>query len=361
MNLDYTIKDAKSRQALVDKIIQETPQEKLTPYYLDALSNYIIDAIPNNDEILTDNRLLTINKRETSFEGLVSKLENGQDGIYGMLSDLGKNAILTPKIAITQEDLDNHSELRQVKDAIAGLEESYKKAKGKDKYIIKKSIIELRQDQYVIKNALNPPVVFNMTTKSLARTDLYDNYYFDEDGNPVNSGPISFFNPAHISTLLCNYSALKQESYGEFQNDLWYLMEDLDNLIDSALEQKYPMYYDLLRYKIDGKTNAEIQDLLARDYGVSHSVEYLSALWRNKIPKLIAEKAEEEYLLWYYTNVERGNWKKCSRCGQVKLAHNKFFSKNKSSKDGWYSLCKECRNAGSLKNKKGVMHRVSRE
>jgi len=48
--------------------------------------------------------------------------------------------------------------------------------------------------------------------------------------------------------------------------------------------------------------------------------------------------------MWYYLQKEKGKWKKCSRCGQVKLAHNKFFSKNNSSKDGFYSICKSCRN-----------------
>nr|DAL81174.1 MAG TPA: Stc1 domain [Bacteriophage sp.] len=36
--------------------------------------------------------------------------------------------------------------------------------------------------------------------------------------------------------------------------------------------------------------------------------------------------------------------KKCSKCGQLKPAHNQFFSKNKTSKDGLYSICKRCRN-----------------
>ena len=43
-------------------------------------------------KILTDNRLMTVNKRETSFEGLVSQLENGEDGIYNLISD-NKNQI----------------------------------------------------------------------------------------------------------------------------------------------------------------------------------------------------------------------------------------------------------------------------
>ena len=36
---------------------------------------------------LTDNRRLTINKRETSFEGLAEKFENGADGIYNLITN----------------------------------------------------------------------------------------------------------------------------------------------------------------------------------------------------------------------------------------------------------------------------------
>jgi len=121
-------------------------------------------------------------------------------------------------------------------------------------------------------------------------------------------------------------------------------MMDLEDAADAALKEKYPLYYDLMIYKIDGKSNLEIKTLLHQKYGINHSVEYISSLWRKKIPKLIAEYEEKRVLVWYYTEVEKGKWKRCSRCGQVKLAHNKFFSKNNTSKDGFYSICKECRN-----------------
>jgi hypothetical protein len=81
------------------------------------------------------------------------------------------------------------------------------------------------------------------------------------------------------------------------------------------------------------------------EFGIKHSVEYISSLWRNKIPKLIASEAEDRLLDWYFLNEMKGKYKKCSRCGEVKLAHNKYFSKNKTSKDGFYSICKNCRNA----------------
>lgn len=151
-------------------------------------------------------------------------------------------------------------------------------------------------------------------------------------------------NPKHISALLCNYSKLKEDCYGRFGSDGYYLMEDLDKLVDATLKDKYPLLYNLMIYKIDGQQNIVIQQKLEEQFGVKHSVQYLSSLWRKKIPKLIAEKAEEEYLNWYFLVREKGLWKQCSRCGQIKLAHNKFFSKNNSSKDGFYSICKDCRN-----------------
>lgn len=56
-------------------------------------------------------------------------------------------------------------------------------------------------------------------------------------------------------------------------------MLDLDDLIESALNnEKYQLYYKLLIYKIDGKQNIEIQELLEKEFAQTHSVEYLSSL-----------------------------------------------------------------------------------
>ena len=56
------------------------------------------------------------------------------------------------------------------------------------------------------------------------------------------------------------------------------MMLDLEELVDAALKDKYPLYYDLLIYKIDGKSNAEIQEIIEHDYNIRHTVEYISAL-----------------------------------------------------------------------------------
>ena len=361
--LDYTLETPQERNELVKQIIAETPPEQLTNRYLEILTDYIIFAMDKEErkekKILTENRMVTVNKRETSFQGLVGKLENGEDGIYNLITN-DKNIIFTPKVTITQKDLDEIPELRKLRDAIEEVEKQEKKAKGKKKYLLKKQLIEMRQDQYVIKSSYRKPMYCTNLVKSINQIDLGEDYYIKkvyDDNNELisedicSTGKITFLNPLHVSAVLCNYSRLREDTYGKFENDAYYMMEDLYDLIESTLKNDYPLYYDLLIYKIEGKQNIEIQEILYEKYGIKHSLEYISSLWRNKIPKLLADKETENVLYWYYTEIEKGQWKKCTRCGQIKLAHNKFFSKNKTSKDGFYSICKCCRNNSTKKKK----------
>ena len=294
-------------------------------------------------KILTDNRMMTVNKRECSFEGLVSQLENGEDGIYNLITD-NKNQIFQPKVTITKKDLDEIQPLRQLREAINVWEAKLKVTEGKDAFVIKKALIEMRKDQYVIKNAYRRPTVPNKLTRSTHVTILPDETSsFDEEGYPIPKG-VSLLNPVVCSAILCNYSRLKEDSFDRFEGDLYYLMLAFDEIADKALKE-YPLYEKIVECKVDGLQNTQIQEILQMEFGIKHSLEYISSLWRKKIPKLIASQAEDEYLYWYYLNIEKGKYKKCSRCGQVKLAHNKYFSKNKTSRDGFYSICKKCRNS----------------
>ena len=354
IRLDYSIEDPEERVKLVEKIIENTPQSKLTNRYLEILANYIIFAMSKKEKkqktINTDNRMVTINRRETSFQGLVDKFENGEDGIYNMIIN-DKNVLLTPKYQITPEDIENIPALKQLREVIQKVEQQEKKARGKKKFLLKKQIIQMRQDQYVIKSAYRPVTYSLNLIRSIPTLDLTDHIEINEKGDVVNKGLISLFNPTHVSILLCNYSKIKESCWDRFNSDIYYLMIVLEDAIDIIFKEEYPMLYDIIIYKIDGKSNIDIQNLLLATYGTTHSVEYLSSLWRKKIPKMIAEYMEKEQLIWYYTTVEKGKWKRCSRCGQIKLAHNKFFSKNNTAKDGFYSICKECRNAKTKEKK----------
>ena len=353
--LDYTITDFQERNKRVHEIVNSTAPEKLTPYYLEQLTRYLTETPENKKEkkILTDNRMITINKRETSYEGLVAKLENGEDGIYNFMTGGDKNILLVPKIQITEDDIVTIPGLKELREEIRKVEIKQKIAKGKQKFLLTKQLIEMRQDQYVLKNTYKPPITMVKLTKGINQINLNEHIKVDENGNPVSDCLVSLFDPHHICCLLCNYSKLKESCQGHFDSDWWYLMEDFDNLLKRALKEEYPVLYDIMIYKIDGLQNKDIAIRIKQDYNITYSVEYLSAVWRKKIPKIIAEKAKEEWIVWHYTYEEKGKWKKCSRCHEIKLAHPYFFTRNKTAKDGWYSMCKCCRNKKKDKIEKG--------
>ena len=196
-------------------------------------------------KILTENRMTTVVKRETSFEGLVSQLENGEDGIYNLITN-NKQIIFQPKITITKTDLEEIEPLRQLRDSINLWEAKLKTAEGKDRFIIKKALIEMRKDQYVIKNAYRRPIVFNKLTRSTHYIELNDTTHsFDEEGYPIPEG-FSLMNPRVCEGILCNYSKLKQDSWDRFDSDTWYVIYDFEKLCDKALKS-YPLYIQIYR------------------------------------------------------------------------------------------------------------------
>lgn len=344
IKLDYTLETPEERKQLVEKILEETTDP--SPSYLEILADYLILCMEKQEKrerkIVTENRQTTISKREMSFEGLVSQFENGEDGVYNLMTR-DKNIIFQPKVKkITKQEIEEIEPLRNLCQAIELWEAALKRTTGKDAYTIKKALIEMRKDQYVIRNAYNPPINIMKIMRGKYYPTLESDVTFDKDGYCVPHG-VSCIDVRICEATLCNYQKLKNAAEGNFESDIWAFMYDFDNLLDKALKD-YPMYKRIVEYKIAGYQNEQIQKMLQQEFNTTHTVEYISSLWRNKIPKLIASTAEDEYLDWYYLDQEKGKYKKCSRCGQIKLAHGKYFSKNKTSKDGWYSLCKCCRN-----------------
>lgn len=266
------------------------------------------------------------------------------------------NIVFQPKLQITKKDVERIPELRQVREAIRNWKQILQTCKGRDAYIAKSAIIELSKDQYIIKDTFLKPTTLIPSFAARFPQAIDGEVTIDEKLHCVATG-FSFFDPKIIEIILCNYSKLKAAAEGHFEKDIWAIMRDFDLLCGQALTE-YPYYERLVEYKIDKKQNLEIQSLLEEEFGIKNTVEYLSSLWRNKIPKLIASKAEDLYLLWYYQhkNDDNTKWKVCSKCGQRKIASEKFFSKNRTSKDGFYSVCKDCRNHAYREkvSKKGV-------
>jgi hypothetical protein len=107
IKLDYTLENPEDRNKLVYEILQDNPNPG--ERYLEILADYLVLCMEKQEKkerkILTDNRMTTVDKREVSFEGLVSQFENGEDGIYNLITN-NKDIIFQPKITITKKDVE---------------------------------------------------------------------------------------------------------------------------------------------------------------------------------------------------------------------------------------------------------------
>lgn len=338
--LDYTLESLEERKKLVEKILEEQPN--ITENYLESLADYLILCADKEKrkDMLTENKMITINKREKSFEEMAERLENGEDGIYNFITS-DKNILFKPKVMITKKDIEEVPHLRELRSEIEKLERKQGKLTGRAAFILKKTLIEMRREQYLLKESYYQPISAKKLIKSHANIELDEKLIFDEMGN-VHAEGVSFMNPVAVSAILQNYSLLKETSWGNFNSDLWALMLDFDALCERALRE-HPLYDRLIELKIDGLKNTEIKQKIQEEFGIVYTPEYISNIWCKRIPKLIATFAEEEFLEWYYLTQKKSTYKKCNRCGKYKLALHKYFSKNTSSKDGLYSICKECR------------------
>lgn len=289
MELDYSIKDPQERVRQVEQLIAETDPIKLTPTYLSYLGNYILftsDGDQTKKEkkedypIATKNREVTTKKREISYEEIVATLENGEDGIYSMMVN-DKNRIMDYKDPINEADIAEIPGVQEHLQLIDALKLKLDTATGRAKYFLKKQIIETYQQIYIIKEAYKGAPArgkISNQAKTFAHMPLEDKIYLDENLMPQNAGPLSLFNPIHVSFLLCHYSELKQELIDDLGSDMRFLLLDLEDLVTRTLLPQHELFFDLICWKIDNLTNAEIQQRMESCYGVKHTEQYYSNL-----------------------------------------------------------------------------------
>ena len=148
MDLDYSLTTPEERVAYVEKLLEEKPP--LNNSTLTILADYILFVRDRNQTkkerkeehpILTPNREFTIDKRQVSYEGLVDKLENGEDGLYNIIRN-DKTQILDPKDPITEEDIDTIPGIKECMDTILSLKKQLETASKYRRKSINQAIID---------------------------------------------------------------------------------------------------------------------------------------------------------------------------------------------------------------------------
>ena len=151
--------------------------------------------------------------------------------------------------------------LAQLRESINAWEAYFKTTEGKERFIVKSALIEMRRDQYLIKAAYRKPIIFTKLAHGNSFTIPLDEEVVEwENTFPIPEG-VNLINPKVCEAILVNYSRLKEDSWSRLDSDTWCLIYDFERTCDRALA-KYPLYMRLIECKIDGMSNLDIQKTL---------------------------------------------------------------------------------------------------
>ncbi|MFN1845212.1 MAG: hypothetical protein ACLTRP_02245 [Clostridioides difficile] len=175
--------------------------------------------------------------------------------------------------------------------------------------MVRKNLNALKNDMTDVKNSIERPIIWKAPLAD-AGSPEWD--YLD------------MFDKSHVKELL------KIQKGNDLQDDLTCIVMDLNNIIS----------------KIEFTT---VQKDILNLYRKDKSLEFISNLMNitpqainnqiNKIVNKIIDAYEKNYEEnYYYISVCKGKYKKCSRCGKIKLLSR--FDKN--GKKGYRSNCKNC-------------------
>lgn len=342
IDLDYSVKDARQRVEFVKSAVSECKIDRCEAV---RLADYMLFSAEKDSTkkercseypITTKNREVTHSKRNVSLDAM------GTDCIMQPCD--GSTMSRDP---ITEWDISHVPGIAENMKVAESLKRQIENADGKRKSDLKCQLIQTYRDNYLLRSMYrgsDPHKAASSVMMDLARIPLTGDSSLGRDGMPVDDGMVSLFDPLHISCLLSWHDRLKLYCENDLDSDLHWLMIDLDDLIKRTFCRSAKMM-SLVGWKMDGFSNSEIARMMYETYGESHSEQYYSSLWTKRVPKMIAERAQMEWLMRHW----KGPRKTCGRCGKRKPSHQLFFGRNSGS-DGFYSICRKCRSKGDDRN-----------
>ena len=295
---------------------------------LEMIANYIL-AVDEKDKginykIYTSEELFNRACREYNVINSVAKANGGLDMNYGEniseafpIFQLPKNFKKVKDLKVEKKDLEKYPPMKDYTDFYEYLKEESKrlwntKGLSKEDMVrrskIKKILPEIKKDIIEVKKQLQMPIIWKAPLKDNGGAD------YDE---------LDMFDKNVVKVLLQVHKQV------DLQDDLSCILVDLDNLINNVEFTK--RQYEVLELWRNGLTIENISKEL-------HVKENTVSITLNRAIDSIIKQYEKEYEEWYYLNIRKGTYKKCSKCGEVKLISQ--FSKNGNRLRG---NCKDCK------------------
>ena len=295
---------------------------------LEMIANYIL-AVDEKDKginykIYTSEELFNRACREYNVINSVAKANGGLDMNYGEnileafpIFQLPKNFKKVKDLKVEKKDLEKYPPMKDYTDFYEYLKEESKrlwntKGLSKEDMVrrskIKKILPEIKKDIIEVKKQLQMPIIWKAPLKDNGGAD------YDE---------LDMFDKNVVKVLLQVHKQV------DLQDDLSCILVDLDNLINKIKFTE--RQYEVLELWRNGLTIENISKEL-------HVIQSTVSITLDRAIDSIIKQYEKEYEEWYYLNIRKGTYKKCSKCGEVKLISQ--FSKNGNRLRG---NCKDCK------------------
>ena len=132
---------------------------------------------------------------------------------------------------------------------------------------------------------------------------------------------------------------LEAEERHDIESEVPALWNTIQYYFDRALMQAE--YRVIVEMKSENWRNEDINNELRRRNLKTFSVNYISTIYKKRIPKLLAQAVEAHYELALALD-QPDEWKRCSKCGKLLHLDSNHFRRLGKSKDGFVGSCKQC-------------------
>lgn len=132
---------------------------------------------------------------------------------------------------------------------------------------------------------------------------------------------------------------LEAEERHDIESEAPALWNTIQYYFDRALMQAE--YRLIVEMKSENWRNEDINNELRRRNLKTFSVNYISTIYKKRIPKLLAQAVEAHYELALALD-QSDEWKRCSKCGKLLHLDSNHFRRLGKSKDGFVGSCKQC-------------------
>ena len=385
LNLDFSINTSKDRKNFIDNYMKERMANgyTFTQKEIETMANYMLYGKDSDGTSIVDRKEIDIDTRYASYkkkrpESLEALMESPA---FNETNIVTTNIYKKEKPKIDREKDSDVPGMKELWESIDRLDHRIKVTEGKEEdsnikpltsqqlYKAKHHLIELRTQQYLLKDSVKPTLpptnpidrLYTIheqdvqwdsldSNYSIAPLGLYSSnpkrfesprsleerdYHYNKDAKFI----LDFRNPGHIKELIEFHEELVTAALDNPENLLDDIIQTLDFYIKFAELDKEKTI--ILEGKIQKLPIAAIQKQLEEQLNIHHSPNYISTIYTQRICKEIAEAAQLHYDM--YMNREYQNmWKKCSQCGETKLLDARVFMRKSRSSDGYNSKCKKC-------------------